>query len=216
MSRTTLKYNPQIFDVDSIQDAKNIILTPEAGMKTNERWEKETEYLSKDISDFFNSLNTDSIVIDYGCGIGRVSKEIIKNIGCKVIGVDISSSMREMAKEYVDSKKFQAISPKEFHKMVVDGLRVDGAISIWVLQHSIKPLQDILLIKESLKKGGLFYVLNNKISAVPTNKGWIDNKIDIYALLNEHFTILEDSCLPDSVAKEKLKTATFIAKLSNS
>ena len=35
-------------------------------------------------------------VLDYGCGIGRIAKELILKTSCKVIGVDISESMRKM------------------------------------------------------------------------------------------------------------------------
>ena len=109
MSNKNVTYNPKVFDVSNIQDAKNIILTPEAGMKTDERWEKETKYLSLDISEFFKDFNKDKIIIDYGCGIGRLSKELIEKFDCKVLGVDISSSMRELAVNYVDNKKGMVI-----------------------------------------------------------------------------------------------------------
>ncbi len=106
MSNEKLQYNPRIFDVNTIDDAKKIILTPEAGMATNERWEKETPFLKKDISDFFKNLTKESVIVDFGCGIGRVSKEIIDAIGCKVIGIDISQSMRQLAIKYVNNLTF--------------------------------------------------------------------------------------------------------------
>ncbi len=215
MSNEKVQYNPKIFDVQTVEDAKKIILTPEAGMGTNERWEKETPFLKDDIGAFFKNLTKESVVIDFGCGIGRVSKEIIAKIGCKVIGVDISESMRKMAVEYVKSPLFEAISPAELREKILDGLRVDGIFSIWVLQHSSDPISDVALLKASLKKDGLFYVLNNKISAVPTNKGWVNNGINILALLEFHFINLQTSQLPQEIAKEKLHSETFIAKLIN-
>ncbi len=215
MNDDKLQYNPKIFDTKTIEDAKRIILTPESGMQTDERWEKETSFLKEDIGTFFKDFNKDSVMVDYGCGIGRVSKEIIEKIGCKVIGVDISESMRTMAKEYVKSPNFETISPSEFREKILDGLRVDGIISIWVLQHSTDPMGDVALLKGSLKQNGLFYVLNNKITAVPTNKGWVNNGVNILALLEFNFSNLGVSQLPKEVAKEKLHTETFIAKLKN-
>ena len=215
MAKENIQYNPKVFDVDSMQKAKDIILTPESGMKTNERWELETKYLSSNICEYFSSLDEKSIVIDYGCGIGRLSKEIIAKINCKVIGIDISESMRKLAVEYVSDEKFEAISPLEFRQRILNGLRIDGAISIWVLQHSIDPITDVALLKASLKPDGLLYVLNNKISAVPTNKGWKNNGINIHNLLKLQFTQIEESSLPEEVAKDKLHTATFISKLKN-
>jgi len=216
MTKEKAQYNPKVFDVNDMQEAKNIILTPECGMDTDERWEKETQYLSKEICEYFSKLDENSVVIDYGCGIGRLSKEIIDNIGCKVIGVDISESMRKLSKEYVNSDKFQSISPFDFRNKILDGLRVDAVISIWVLQHSNDPLIDVALLKSSMKKDALGYILNNKISAVPTNKGWINNGVNIHALLNAHFDILKNEVLPAEVAKDKLNTHTFIAKIKYS
>lgn len=215
MADKNIQYNPKVFDVDNVQEAKNIILTPEAGMKTDERWELETQFLAKDIADFFSGLDENSVVIDYGCGIGRLSRELINKFNCKVIGVDISESMRKLSSEYVKSDKFEVISPTDLRQKMLDGLRVDGILSIWVLQHSLDPIVDVALLKTCLKEDGLFYVLNNKISAVPTNKGWINNGINIYALLQLHFNIMDTSSLPEDVARDKLKTATFIAKLKN-
>ncbi|MBI3874019.1 MAG: tetratricopeptide repeat protein [Arcobacter sp.] len=212
---TKMEYNPRIFETKTIDDAKRIILTPECGMDTNERWEKETNFLSQDICAFLKDLDKNSVVVDYGCGIGRVSRELIQKIGCKVIGVDISASMRDMAKEYVNNTNFEAISPALFRERILDGLKVDGIISIWVLQHSLDPISDVALLKASLKLDGLFYVLNNKISAVPTNKGWINNGVNIFALLEFNFSNMETSQLPQEVAKDKLHSETFIVKLKN-
>ena len=36
-------------------------------------------------------LTSDSWVLDYGCGVGRLAKVMIEHYGCRVVGVDISS-----------------------------------------------------------------------------------------------------------------------------
>jgi 2-polyprenyl-3-methyl-5-hydroxy-6-metoxy-1,4-benzoquinol methylase len=143
MNKNTTHYNPTVFDVSSIQDAKNIILTQEEGMSTDERWKLETPFLAQDIGAYFSSLDENSVIIDYGCGIGRISKELINQFSCKVIGIDISESMRTLSQQYVDSENFEAISPLELKKRLLSGLRVDAAISIWVLQHALDPIADI-------------------------------------------------------------------------
>jgi SAM-dependent methyltransferase len=84
-------YNPHIFDAIGEGHAKGIILTPEGGARTLERWEIETPYLVNLILNRVN-LDRNSLVLDYGCGIGRIAKELIKQTGCHVIGVDISPS----------------------------------------------------------------------------------------------------------------------------
>jgi SAM-dependent methyltransferase len=208
-----LIYNPNIFNTTSIDEAKKIILTKQSNIDTDERWEKETKFLTEDISKFFSGFDENSIIIDFGCGIGRLSKELIKKFNCRVIGIDISDSMRIMAKEYVNHSKFDVISPEEFRKKILNNFQVNGIISIWVLQHSFDPISEIKLLKSALKSNGLLYILNNKVSAVPTNQGWKNNGIDIFNILKLNFDLLELSQLPDNVAKDDLKTKTFIAKL---
>ncbi|WP_320033716.1 tetratricopeptide repeat protein [Halarcobacter sp.] len=208
-------YTPQIFEKNDLDDAKKIILTKEGDVSTEERWDKETQFVVDDIISKFE-LDENKIVLDYGCGIGRIAKELIKKTSCKVIGLDISESMRKLATEYVDSSNFEAVSPEEFKRKIEAGERFDFAYSIWVLQHCIKPLEDIKLIKLSLKNDALIYILNNIKSAVPTNKGWIDNKLDIHSLLIKEFKEINISKLPVENSSEKISKNTFISLLENS
>ena len=106
-------YNPHIFTVIDEAAAKRIILTPEGGSRTIERWTIETPYLVRLIMDHV-ILDRNSLVLDYGCGIGRIAKELIKQTGCHVIGVDISPSMLGLAYPYVHSDNFSAISRTTF------------------------------------------------------------------------------------------------------
>src|SRR5690349_14906824 len=100
-------YDPAIFDVADEATAKRIILTPD-GRSTDERWRVETPGLAT-LAGASLALDQDSLVLDYGCGIGRMAKALIERFGCRVVGVDISPRMREMAPAYVSSEKFEAI-----------------------------------------------------------------------------------------------------------
>ncbi len=97
----------------------------------------------------------------------------------------------------------------------MDGLRVDGVFAIWSLENIPEVFSDLILLKSALKQNGVFYVLSHKEMRIPTNKGWINNGINIKALLEFHFTVKESSQLPQEVAKERLHSDTFIAKLVN-
>mgnify|MGYP003589162208 FL=1 len=158
-------YNPKIFDTNSIEDAKRIILTKEGGWDSEERWDKETLFLIDLIGDFFK-LDSTMTLLDYGCGIGRLSKGLIEKFNCKAVGVDISESMRQKAVEYVNSENFQAISPEQLEKFVYKNGFFDVAISISDLQHGLDLKKDILNIKNSLKPNGKFFVLNNKFKSL--------------------------------------------------
>ena len=88
-------YAPGIFETPDLVSAQAIILTPEPGTTTEERWRVETPYLAAQMAEHLD-LNINSLVLDYGCGIGRLSKALIERTGCFVIGIDIAQRMREM------------------------------------------------------------------------------------------------------------------------
>jgi 2-polyprenyl-3-methyl-5-hydroxy-6-metoxy-1,4-benzoquinol methylase len=137
--------------------AKRIILTPEGGSRTIERWTIETPYLVRLIMDHV-ILDRNSLVLDYGCGIGRIAKELIRQTGCHVIGVDICPSMLSLTYPYVHSDNFSAISQTTFKGLSWD---FDLAICVWVLQHCLEPDKDIAYIYDALKDNGDLFVVNN-------------------------------------------------------
>src|SRR4051812_1977873 len=83
-------YSPAVFHVPDLEAAKAIILTPTPDMTTDERWEVETRNLVEELGRVMD-LGTQSRIVDYGCGIGRVAKALIDRYGCSVVGVDISA-----------------------------------------------------------------------------------------------------------------------------
>ena len=180
-------YNPEIFSVGDEAQAKAIILTAE-NSTTQARWEQETPFLCSLIRGQI-ALGADSVILDYGCGIGRVAKALIEGYGCRVIGVDISPSMRSLSVGYVNSDRFFACAPEMLGFLVDQGLRFDLAISIWVLQHCLSPAVDIQLLRDALKPRGRLFVVNNVHRAVPTKEGgWVSDGIDIKATLAKAFT----------------------------
>lgn len=179
-----LTYNPKIFDVADEQAARRIILTTEGGVGTDLRWENETPYLAELISQKLQ-LQGGQLVLDYGCGIGRMAKALIERTGCQVLGVDISTDMRGLAPAYVASALFSVVSRRMFEVLVAKGLRVDAAISIWVLQHCLAPAEDIGLMRSSLGDQGRVMVVNNNGRAVPTvEKSWANDSLDIRQCLS--------------------------------
>ena len=133
MSETAATYFPGIFDVKTSDEAMRIILTAEDSTTQN-RWATETPYLADLITSNIK-LSDQSLVLDYGCGIGRMAKALIDRHGCRVIGVDMSPSMRALAVGYVASDNFLACPPEMLDVLIARGMRCDAALSIWVLQH---------------------------------------------------------------------------------
>lgn len=185
----SLTYSRDVFDVVDERQARRVILTPDGEQDTEERWERETPYLVEMIGDLLRPQRH-GLYLDYGCGIGRLAKPLIEHFDCRILGVDISERMRALAPTYVGSQSFSVISPHVLHSLADRGLRADGAMSIWVLQHCLTPAQDIDLIRSALAPGAGFFVLNMEARAVPTKEGaWANDGVDVAALLAERLSL---------------------------
>lgn len=209
----TLTYAPQVFDAPNEAIARQIILTAEFGHSTDRRWEVETPYLAELLASSLG-LTDGMIVLDYGCGIGRLAKALIERVGCHVIGLDISYNMRLLGAQYVGSPRFTPVSPEAFTAMLAKGLTCDAAFSVWVLQHCMRPADDIALIHRALRPGGRACVVNNTGRAVPTHEsGWVSDGISVQKLLSEAFTVERIGRLDSTVLPSEAIELSFIADL---
>lgn len=180
----TFTYDPGVFESDDLEVARRIILTPEADRDTDERWASETPYLA-DLLAARLDLPAGATVVDFGCGVGRMSKALAERCGWRMVGVDISSSMRAMAPGYVDRADFDVCSPEELDARVREGFRADAAIAVWVLQHCVRPDLEIARLREALRPGGRLAVVNSTARWVPAREQtWVDDRTSIGGLLD--------------------------------
>jgi SAM-dependent methyltransferase len=215
-------YEPRVFDAPNIAQARRIILTAE-GSGTEERWAKETPYLAEMIGRTLK-LRPETVVLDYGCGIGRLAKELIAKYRCRVVGVDISASMRGFAATYVESDRFLACAPAMLDGMIERGFACDAAFTVWVLQHCLRPVEDVARIKHALTPAAPLFLVNNIHRAVPmlerklgpmgaTVAGtWANDGIDVKALVTQELAIQDEGKLaPDRIGSD-LSHLTFWAR----
>jgi 2-polyprenyl-3-methyl-5-hydroxy-6-metoxy-1,4-benzoquinol methylase len=159
-------------------------------------------------------LDEKSLVLDYGCGIGRIAKDLIKKTGCNVIGVDISPTMLGFAYPYVNSSNFSAISPSTFGYLIdKHNLRFDLAICVWVLQHCLDPEHDVAQIRTAMKDKGKLFVVNNIKRVVPTlERGWVDDLVDVDKVIKySNFQELAHGQLNPKVVPDVLHKNAFWA-----
>jgi len=176
-----MEYDPAIFaDVKSEDDAKSVILGPDGVFSTDERWEIETKYLI-DLIRAHMPID-DALCLDYGCGIGRLSKELLNCTNWAVVGYDISKAMKEMAERYVDEPLRFGIG-----NLLYTTNRFDYALAVWVLQHCPYPENDIAKIRDNLRPGGRLFVLNLRERCVPCRGGWYDDGYDVWDKLSHEF-----------------------------
>lgn len=210
MSGTSeVRYRAAIFDTPDLTAAKSIVLQPEPGMDTEARWIRETGFLADWMAGAL-TLDPKAVVIDLGCGVGRLSKIIIERFQVATIGVDISAPMRAMALDYVASPQFMAISSEMFDAVLRAGLRADMAIAAWVLQHVLDLQAEIERIWFALKPGGLFVVLNMQTRCIPTTAGWADDHQDVHALLSKRFEYLTDVQIPLTASAPEVVAQKFL------
>ena len=204
-------YDPSVFlNVETVDEAVRIILTPEDGMTSQQRWKIETPYLMGLME---RNIELKGTVLDYGCGIGRLSKPLIEKYNCDVIGVDISPNMRALAASCVDRDNFVAIHPDMLWRLFGSGF-LNTAIAVWTLQHCAEPQKDIRNISRSLALGGQLFVVNNIQRVVPVGGGrWADDSIDINTMLCANgFVCYSSGKIDDNtIAPKAFRDATFWA-----
>jgi len=152
MATENLIYDPNFFFCKNLVDAKKIILGPYGGLEADERWKVETKWLLEHIK--FD--NEEDVVVDYGCGVGRLAREI-KN---PVLGVDFSQSMRLQAEIYVGKDSFSVITPEMLQILFGNGLKISGAMSIWSFQHIIEVEETIDMLMRGMRSRGIFWLLD--------------------------------------------------------
>ena len=181
-----MNYIKQVFDVTTFDQAKHVVLTKDPNNPN--KFDNETNYLVEKIADAISIKDTDT-VLDFGCGMGRVSKKLIEHFNCNVIGMDISDSMKTFAKLYVSS-------PQKFQTTVQlpKANSIDTALAILVLQHVENPKQEIENIVNSLKPNGYFILLNEDNRLVPSDVDknnyiiWNNDNFNVFDEVEKHLT----------------------------
>jgi SAM-dependent methyltransferase len=183
-----MKFIKEAFEPITFEQAKNTVLVPDSN--NPDKFIAETKFLI-DAIEKENIIHENTHVLDFGCGMGRVSKELINRFSCNVTGIDISERMKVFASLYVSNpKKFKTSSS-------INESVFDVALSIFALQHTQSPDQEVKKIANSLVDNGIFILLNEPSRMVPVDVDidgyvvWNDDKFDVFSEVEKYFTKLK-------------------------
>lgn len=137
-------------------------------------------------------------IVDYGGGIGRISRAVLENSGSRVILVDRSPEMRAHAVNYVPKKltrsgRLTIWSDEEFLEKVPDlKEKIDLILFIEALQHIPEPILEEIFPRmiAVLPATGRIFVLGNKDLDVDRQAG--RHRTLIGDFLKRHTAVLRE------------------------
>lgn len=197
-------FNPDYFNVDSLESAKKLSLE----LDEYETWEEQTDW-TIDILKASRTIDKDSTFVDWGVGVGRLSKAVIETFNCNVVGVDTSPSMLRYSEEYVDSKKYSTLTLDQFKKDNIQN-KFTHAISAWSLQHSPTSQYDISFLTRAMIASGKLFIVDSfskkipkLLEADPRGVLWFDDGIKNRMELERWYIPLMLGTLPVQIYTEK-------------
>lgn len=186
-----MSYIKEVFEPTTIQHAMHICLTSDP--ENPNKFLEETSFFVKAISEY-DIINQNTKVLDFGCGMGRISRGFVEYFGCDVIGLDANENMLKFANIFVGNpKKFSTVSEYKEKETI------DVVVACFVLQHVQDPDKEIQTIYDSLKPGGHLILLNENIRYVPDDidKGnfivWKDDEYNIFSELDKKFNLIDST-----------------------
>jgi 2-polyprenyl-3-methyl-5-hydroxy-6-metoxy-1,4-benzoquinol methylase len=185
-------YFKEVFSPPSFHEALNVCVTIDPNDPA--KVENETRFLLDFLKHNF-LISPTTNVMDFGCGVGRVSKSIIDIVGCTVVGIDISESMINNAIQYVGSEKFIPVLYRKGIN-ISNKPKFDLTIASLVLQHVEDPSTDIKFISDTMVPGGTLVLVNEEVRFVPRGVDeqgfvvWEDDGFNIHQEVSKYFDLV--------------------------
>jgi len=182
-----------LFKPSSFEEGKHGVVGDCAGFTMQQRWDAETPIFAESIL----KLTSGNLILDYGCGVGRLAKEILKqNSVTKVVGVDASAAMLQQAAQYVCDNRFQVEQPRD---LVSRNYVFDTVYCIYVLQHcpAIEIREALWRIYTNLKDDGVFVYCSSdyRMAIRYDNGGFFDDRflgVNLQEEISRFFTYERD------------------------
>jgi len=194
-----------LFKPQTLEEGKHAVVGNCNGFTMAERWEKETPAFTEAILRY---VKREGEILDYGCGVGRLAKEILtQDASVFVTGTDASAAMMAKAEEYVQNERFHTQAPQALDQ------RFDLIYLVYVLQHvpAIEIREVLSRIHTLLKDDGVFiYCSSEYRMAIRFDGGGffddrflgVDLKAEILRFFEIKNTLFQD---PDYVKNDVLR-----------
>ena len=162
-----------LFKPRDFNEGKHAVVGDCNGIPMEERWKVETPLFAENIFKLVKDVESPTI-LDYGCGVGRLAKEVLSN-KCTVWGVDASQEMMTQAEAYVSNSNFHTCPPPN-----LPDSKFDLIYCVYVLQHAPAiELREILArIYHYLKDDGYFVFCSSeyRMAIRFDNGGFFDDR----------------------------------------
>lgn len=199
----------KLFLPNTLDEAKEASVGTCNGFNRQTRWEQETPLFAQAILRHKNP--DDRVIVDYGCGPGRIAKELLRisdetHLGLQVIGIDNSPKMREIAEKHVNHEHFTAYAPEDWNQIA------DFVYFVYCLQHipAIEIRDTLQRIYTFLKDTGkLFYCSSDYRMAVRFDGGGFFDDRHLGVDLREELSRLFDK-VDDGFTKEELMSNNVV------
>jgi len=201
-----------LFKPRSLDEGKHAVVGDCNGYSMNERWEQETPLFAQAILKRTNT--TSPHILDYGCGVGRLAKEILtQDSTSSVVGLDASRDMLVQATNYINDARFTTVHSSE----LIGYDKFDLVYCVYVLQHcpAIEMRDALAKIHYNLKDDGLFVYCSSdyRMAIRYDNGGFFDDRflgVNIREEISRFFEPVEnlfsdEELLQNSVVKNMVQ-----------
>lgn len=128
------------------------------------------------LSVILSQIKRGSVVLEFGCANGRMSRYLKETLGCRVFGVEIDAVAAEASCAFMERMLIEDIGQLGWVKAFGD-IEFDVIVFADVLEHLIDPLTVLIHAKELLREDGIIYV------SVPN----VTHNCIVMELFNEQF-----------------------------
>lgn len=182
------------FDHDDLQRAKHSVLW-------DGDWEEQTQR-TLEVMEKLDLLRDGLQIVDYGCGVGRMTAALVERYTLQMYAVDRSPTMRRHATAYIDQRHYSSgavrlYSDEELTSLVgqLSG-KIDLIVLIEVAQHIPEPVLDEILpvLKSLLAITGRVLVYGNH--SLDVDGAGRLHYMPIRTVLERHFSIVRQDRWP--------------------